>query len=312
MKNGFAVLFLTFFYSALYAQVEGITGEVKHRFITTGNQQNKIFIVNESGNIEWEAEIQGWSYEVTMLPNGNILFPYQWGCALMNKDKMILWDFSCPKDKGQEQEIHSVQPYGKNSFVILQSGGNNGTPPRIIFLNGKGKLTSELALTSSVQKPHTQLRSIRVTPKGTLLACYLRDHVCREYDKKGKLLWEYETPFECYSAVRLKNGNTLIGCGDGHVVLEVNKQKEIVWQISENEIPGNPLRFVADVCRLPNGNTLIVNWGGHYREGTQPLAFEVTPNKKLVWSIAPNAEKQIGKSLSIQPLEIGLKKKYWR
>jgi hypothetical protein len=312
MKKCHLILFLAIFSSALYAQVEGITGEVKHRFITTGNQQNKIFIVNESGSIEWEAQIKGMSYEVTMLPNGNILFPYQWGCALMNKDKKILWEFSRPKEKGQNQEIHSVQPYGKNSFVVLQSGGNDGTPPRIIFLDKSGKITSEIALTPSKEIPHLQSRSIRVTPDGTFLVCYLRDHVCREYDKKGKLLWEYETPFECYSAVRLINGNTLIGCGDGHVVLEVNKQKEIVWQVTENEIPGNPLRFVTDVCRLPNGNTMIVNWGGHYKEGVQPLAFEVTPNKKLVWSIGPNAEKQIGKSLSIQLLEIGLKKKYWR
>jgi outer membrane protein assembly factor BamB len=310
MYKSFAVLFLAVFPSVLYAQVDGITGEVKHRFIVTGNSINKIFIVNESGEIEWEAKTKGESYEVAMLPNGNILFPYRWGCALMKSDKEILWDFSSPKEKGQE--IHSVQPYGKNSFIALQSGDINGTPPRIIFLDENGKVTNELALPPSAQKPHSQCRSIRVTPKGTFLVCYFGDNICREYDKKGKLLWEYASPFNCYSAVRLKKGNTLIGCGDGHVVLEVNKQKEIVWQLSENEIPGHPLRFVAGVCRLPNGNTMIVNWGGHYKEGVQPLAFEVTPDKKLVWSISPDAEKQIGKPLSIQPLEIGLKKKYWR
>jgi hypothetical protein len=37
--------------------------------------------------------------------------------------------------------------------------------------------------------------------------------------------------------------------------------------------------------RLPNGNTVVCNWGGHGHVGEQPQIFEVTRDKKVVGEI---------------------------
>ena len=39
------------------------------------------------------------------------------------------------------------------------------------------------------------------------------------------------------------------------------------------------------IQRLPGGNTVVCNWGGHGHTGQQPLIFEVTPDKKVVWQV---------------------------
>ena len=45
--------------------------------------------------------------------------------------------------------------------------------------------------------------------------------------------------------MRLVNGNTLIATGNGHSVLEVTPEKEIIWQINQNDLPGITLAWVT-------------------------------------------------------------------
>ena len=85
-----------------------------------------------------------------------------------------------------------------------------------------------------------------------------------------------------FSAVRLKNGNTLIGGGNGHCVLEVTPEKEIVWQLHQDELPNIRLAWVTTLEVLPNGNYVIGNC--HAGPGN-PLLVEVEPKtKKVVWT----------------------------
>ena len=76
-------------------------------------------------------------------------------------------------------------------------------------------------------------------------------------------------------------------CADygGNMIRIVSAQGEIVWRIDENDLEGNPLRFVGNIQRLPNGHTVVCNWGGHGHIGQQPQIFEVTPDKKVVWQV---------------------------
>jgi hypothetical protein len=81
--------------------------------------------------------------------------------------------------------------------------------------------------------------------------------------------------------VRLANGNTLIGTGNGHGVLEVTPGKEIVWRIGQHDLSGITLAWVTQVRRLPNGNTLLVNC---HAGPDQPQIIEVTPTKDVAWT----------------------------
>jgi hypothetical protein len=58
-----------------------------------------------------------------------------------------------------------------------------------------------------------------------------------------------------------------------------------VWEVKENDVPGNPLAFASGLQRLANGNTVICNWQGHIDGGTSPQVFEITRDKKVVWEV---------------------------
>ena len=40
--------------------------------------------------------------------------------------------------------------------------------------------------------------------------------------------------------------------------------------------------------RLPNGNTVVCNWGGHGHRGKQAQIFEITKEKELVAQVYDN------------------------
>ena len=65
-------------------------------------------------------------------------------------------------------------------------------------------------------------------------------------------------------------------------MVEVDKADKTVWELSENDLAGNPLRLMAGCQRLPNGNTVFCNYLGHGHIGEQPMFFEITPEKKIV------------------------------
>ena len=87
---------------------------------------------------------------------------------------------------------------------------------------------------------------------------------------------------KCFAALRRENGNTLIATGNGHSVIEVTPAKEIVWRVTQHELPGIRLAWVTTLEELPNGNYLIGNC--HAGEG-QPLIVEIDPDTKaVVWT----------------------------
>jgi hypothetical protein len=131
--------------------------------------------------------------------------------------------------------------------------------------------------------------------------CHEGDGVVREYDAKtGGVVWEYEVPLfgqqpkgghgpesfgnKCFAAVRLPGGNTLISTGNGHSVLEVSQEKEVVWKVTQRDLPGITLAWVTTLEVLPSGNYVLGNC--HAGPG-QPVLIEIEPkSKKVVWSFA--------------------------
>jgi len=144
---------------------------------------------------------------------------------------------------------------------------------------------------------HSDTRRVRKIANGNYLVTHEADGRIREYDAKGKIVWQYDIPLfgkerkgghgpeawgnQAYSAIRLANGNTLIGGGNSHSVLEVDRAGKIVWQVSQNDLPGITLAWVTSVDRLPNGNTLM---GNCHAGSENPQFIEVTREKKVVWS----------------------------
>ncbi len=262
-----------------------------HSFVAADLKTNSVYRVNVNNEIEWEYKVKR-PHDLWQLSNGDVLFNGGKAATIINQKKEIVWKYTTNKGN-----ILSVQPLSNKNVLI----GCYGKGKAYLLEVDRDK-NIKLEIEIKIKTKKGQIRCVRKTHEGTYLIGMYKGKEIREYNNKGEVIWSLPVPWGSYLGVRLKNGNTLVACGDGHKLIEVDKDKNIIWQIDENEIPNHPLRFVAGVQRLPNGNTIICNWGGHGKMGKQAQIIEVTPDKKVVWEI--NDWKKFGTPAHIQILDV--------
>ncbi len=175
--------------------------------------------------------------------------------------------------------MHACQPLRDGVVMVAESG-----PMRIVEVDRHGKITKEVPLKTNCTNTHLQMRCARKLATGNYLVGQYQDAVVREYDPAGRIVREIPAEM-AFSGIRLSDGNTLIAAGDAHRLIEVDQEGKVVWEIKEKDLLDNPLRFIAGLQRLPNGNTIVCNWGGHGFVGQQPQIFEVTRDKRVVGEV---------------------------
>ncbi len=153
-----------------------------------------------------------------------------------------------------------------------------------------------MKLKVSKPHPHRDTRLVRKLASGNYLVCHEGDGLVREYAPDGSTVWEYAVPLfdkqpagghgveawgnQCYCALRLTNGNTLISTGNGHGVIEVTPDKKIVWQLTQHDLRGIQLAWVTTLQVLPSGNIVL---GNCHAGPKNPQVIEVTRDHKVVW-----------------------------
>lgn len=224
-----------------------------------------------------QREIQD-IHDAQELPNGHWLLQSSFTNVIeIDADGKEVWKYQAGKtERGGPIEIHAFRRLTSGLTMIAESGA-----ARIIEVDREGKIVHSIPLSVPTPDAHRDTRLVRPTPQGNYVVAHEALGVAREYDRSGKVVWEYDVGSKLYSAVRLANGNTLIGTGDGHRVIEVSPDKKIVWELTEKELPGVQLAWITMVDRLPNGNTWIVNC---HAGPDNPQLLEVSPDKKIVWS----------------------------
>lgn len=217
-------------------------------------------------------------HDAQELPNGHWLLQTSFTNVIeIDAEGKEVWKYQAGKTStGGPIEIHAFRRLSNGLTMIAESGA-----ARIIEVDRGGKIVHSIALAVKTPDAHRDTRLVRPTPEGHYLVAHEALGVAREYDRSGKVVWEYDVGSKLYSAVRLANGNTLIGTGDGHRVIEVSPDKKIVWEVTEKELPGVQLAWITMVDRLANGNTWIVNC---HAGPDNPQVLEVSPDKKVVWS----------------------------
>ena len=100
---------------------------------------------------------------------------------------------------------------------------------------------------------------MRKTAAGHYMVYCKGEHRVDELDGTGKLLRTIPVPGDVHKVVLLPNAHLLVGCGEGHKLIELDEHEQVVWEVNENDLPGNPLRLMASLQRLPNGNTILCN-----------------------------------------------------
>lgn len=216
------------------------------RLLVADDSTRRIAIVDAAGKIEWQHKI-GPLHDLHLLPTGNVLFQLSWThvVEMDPKTSKIVWQYDSAKLNGNEGKRVEV-----HAFQRLENGATmiaESGPARIIEVDSAGKIVHQIKLKVDKPHPHTDTRLVRKLSTGNYLVCHEGDGCVREYDAAGKVVWEYEVPL---FGMKRKGGHG-------------------------PEAFGNSV-FAA--LRLPSGNTLIATGNGH-------SIFEVTPDKKIVWSL---------------------------
>ena len=256
-----------------------------HPFIGTDAYAGKVCVVSADGKIEWEYACKH-PQDCWRLPNGNYLFCHSGGALELTPDKKIAWEYKAP----EKTEVHACQPLPDGRVLVVECGTS-----RLIEVDRTGKIAKEIKLTPPPAKVglHDQYRGARKTTAGHYFVCRKGEHLVEELDAAGKTLRQIKVPGDVHEVVPLPDGHLLITCGDGHKVIELDASEKVVWELNENDLPGNPLRLMAGCQRLPNGNTVFCNYLGHGHLGEQPLVFEITREKKIVWQFADHKQFKV-------------------
>ncbi|GAB5402163.1 MAG: PQQ-like beta-propeller repeat protein [Aureliella sp.] len=282
----------------------------KRSFLTADSSKKRIAIIGEDGEVKWEHKI-GPLHDLHMLPSGNILFQRSWTdiVEINPANNKIVWqyDSSTGDNAGRKVEVHAFQRLANGRTMIVESGAS-----RIIEVDATGKKVFEMPLLVSKPHPHRDTRLARKLDDGNYLVCHEGDGRVREYRAKAagdsaksdgikiakpEVIWDYEVPMfgrkpqnghgveafgnQCFCALRLANGNTLISTGNGHSVIEVTPAKEIVWKLAQDELPGIQLAWVTTLQQLPGGNIVV---GNCHAGESNPQIIEVNRDKQVVWS----------------------------
>ncbi len=238
--------------------------------LATGSDRVVIFAPDFS--VKWEAPA-GNIHEAKLLENGNILFADE-GVTEITPDKKIVFQYKAPE--GQ---------YGTCTCTRLPNGntliGENFSG-KVKELAPDGSVAFEMLTKFVTDDLHHRMRYVRKLENGNYLVCHSGDHNVREYAPAAEIVWEYKTPNIAFCAERLKNGNTMISSLDQ--ITEVDPKGEKVWEFRTSDLPELGIRNMTGFFLRENGNLVVGCYSAYDAEGKGAGMFEITREKKLVWS----------------------------
>ncbi|XAL98885.1 PQQ-binding-like beta-propeller repeat protein [Phycisphaeraceae bacterium D3-23] len=260
------------------------------------NHTRRIAIIDADGATQWQREVHT-IHDLHHLPSGNILYQDSFThlIEVNPENDDIVWEYDAAntnRDGDERVEVHAFQRLDDGTTMIAESG-----PARIIEVDHAGNITHEIALQVDHPNAHSDTRLARKLDNGHYLVCHERDGAVREYDADGDVVWDYDIPLfdreragghgldafgnQTFAALRLENGNTLIATGNGHSVIEVNPDQEIVWHLAQDDLEGIRLAWVTTLQVLPNGNIIL---GNCHAGPDYPQIIEITRDKEVVWT----------------------------
>jgi len=268
--------------------------ETKHEVIAA--DKGKLVCFNADGTKKWAKQGFGGVHRIQQLADGHLLTQTNFQHLVeLDADQNFVWEYDSSKangNAGKKVEVHAFQRLDNGNTMIVENGIG-----RIIEVDKDGKIVHEQKYQVSQTNAHRDVRQGRKLDNGHYLLCHEGEGRVTEYDKEGEIVWDYGVPLfdkepkgghgpeawgnQVFNALRLKNGNTLIATGNGHSVIEVNPDKEVVWKLHQNDLEDITLAWTTTLEVLDNGNIIL---GNCHAGKDNPQLIEVTREKKVVWT----------------------------
>jgi len=244
------------------------------------------YLVSSDDRVLWKCEVPGACQDAWLLDNGNVLLSGGNQVKVVRPDCSVVWKYEAPA--GQKVEIHNCQPL-PNGGVLFGEGGT----ARLVELDGAGRFAREIKLPLT-GGAHDQMRQVRKLLDGNYLVCAKGENNVRIFGPDGKQIREIlgaEMKKQgvvwnaLHSAIRLDNGNLLVGGGYDSSVAEVDAAGKVVWNLTKADVSEMGFTYAAGCLRLQDGTTVVAA----YRSAT-PI-FAVSPEKRVLWTCG---NKEIG------------------
>ena len=248
-----------------------------------GSAARRLIEFAPDGTPIWEHKFPALSVVFQMTGGGKVVFAdggVPTGIQEIDRDHKVVFDY-----RSKCEQILACEQLPNGNFLLAEQG-----PCQAVEITRKGEVVSTVKLQTTEKAAHRQLRCLHRLKNGHLLAAHEAEGVVREYDATGKPVWEFPNVPNVFEALRLSNGNTLIGCGTDKRVIEVSPEKKIVWELTAADAPELNLTWITSLQVLKNGNIVVANFL-RGQEGKGAHAFEVThdKDKKIVWKFADHA-----------------------
>lgn len=259
-------------------------------FLGADYSGGKVFVM-ENNEIVWEHPAPE-SNDVWVLPNGNFLFTTGKGVLEMNRANDTLFCYQSASPVFACQRLKNG-----NTFVGECNTG------RLLELSPKGKIKKEICILPEGVSDggHAFMRNARRLDNGNYLVAHYGSQTVKEYNPKGKIVWDVRVPGGPHSVIRLPNGNTLVAVADmtqNPRIVELNPQGNTVWELTNKDLPGAPLKFIGGMQYFPESGLLyFTNWVGHANPKTSIHLFCVNKEKKVFYSLGNHAGIQTMSSL---------------
>jgi hypothetical protein len=243
-----------------------------------GKGPNRMLELDGDGKVVWEHMPLSLAVIFDVLPNGNVLYAYggkPTGVREVTRKGDQVWNYI-----SKSPQVLGCRRLPNGNTLVAEQG-----PCQAVEVNPRGIAVHVTPLRTSEQNFHLQVRNIHQLPNGNILSAHEGEGAVREVDQDGKVIWEYTGVENVGDAQRLANGNTLISCGTQKRVIEVTPDQRIVWEFGAKDAPELNITWVSSIQQLKNGNFLVGNFL-RGQEGKGAHAFEVTRDKKVVWTWA--------------------------
>lgn len=269
MKQILIAVILSLFTASLSAQCD--------TFFGADYSGGKVFIM-KNNRIVWEHPAPE-SNDVWVLPNGNLLFSVGKGVLEITPQNDTVFCYASQSPVFACQRLKNG-----NTFVGECSTG------RMLEITPLGKIIKDVCILPEgvTDGGSAFMRNARRLDNGNYLVAHYEGEAVKEYNSAGKVVWNVKVPGGPHSVIRLPNGNTLVAVADKNQnprIVELNPKGESVWELSNEDIPGEPLKFIGGMYYTSDGRLVFTNWVGHENPQQSTHLFCVTKDKIVVCSM---------------------------
>ncbi|MEZ6041747.1 MAG: hypothetical protein R3C20_14675 [Planctomycetaceae bacterium] len=254
--------------------------EIRHSFFVAGPTFTGV--IEEDGSTGWDSGQPG-ARDGFVLPNGNFLIAWAKEVKELTSDQTVVFHYRL---SDANQEIGTAVRLANGNTMITELGAR----PRLMEVTTDGSVAIEVPLQPETDNAHMQTRMARKLANGNYLVPHLLAFKVKEYTPEGKIVRTIATDLEelggraaenwPFTAILLDNNQVLVNLTHGNKTVIFNHDGTVAWKIGNEDFDRMPFDDPCGAQRLPNGNIVICSY--HAQKGIK--VFEVTPEKKIVWT----------------------------